>query len=100
MISEYVNLAERETLSLEWKLARTSEICNGMKYLAEHKVSAIFKNSRKSKNFFNSMRSDRNCNYNSHFRVPRPLLYPLSYQVNGDWWRVHLTSLRLATNPR
>ena len=38
MISEYANLAERETLSLEWRLARTSEICNGMKYLAEHKI--------------------------------------------------------------
>ena len=38
MMSEYVNLAERETLSLEWKLARASEICNGMKYLAEHKI--------------------------------------------------------------
>ena len=25
---------------------------------------------------------------NSHFRVSRPPLYPLSYRVNGDWWRV------------
>ena len=25
---------------------------------------------------------------NSHLRVSRPPLYPLSYRVNGDWWRV------------
>ena len=25
---------------------------------------------------------------NSHLWVSRPPLYPLSYQVNGDWWRV------------
>ena len=34
--SEYVNL---EALTLEWKLKRTLEICNGMKYLASNKVS-------------------------------------------------------------
>ena len=25
---------------------------------------------------------------NSHLRVSRPPLYPLSYRINGDWWRV------------
>ena len=25
---------------------------------------------------------------NSHLRVSRPPLYPLSYRVIGDWWRV------------
>ena len=25
---------------------------------------------------------------NSHLRVSRPPIYPLSYRVNGDWWRV------------
>ena len=25
---------------------------------------------------------------NSHLRISRPPPYPLSYRVNGDWWRV------------
>ena len=36
--SDYVNL---EGLTLEWKLKRTLEICNGMKYLASNKVSVV-----------------------------------------------------------
>ncbi|CAB3982894.1 fibroblast growth factor receptor, partial [Paramuricea clavata] len=35
---DYVNTANRETLSQEWKQRRTLEICNGMKYLANHKI--------------------------------------------------------------
>ena len=27
-------------------------------------------------------------NERSHLRVSRPPLYPLSYRLNGDWWRV------------
>ena len=38
-VQEYVNL---ETLSLEWKLSRSLEICNGMKFLAKHKVRELF----------------------------------------------------------
>ena len=40
---EYVNTAQSESLSQEWKLRRTLEICNGMEYLAKHKVSVHFK---------------------------------------------------------
>ncbi|CAB3987724.1 fibroblast growth factor receptor homolog 1 [Paramuricea clavata] len=35
---DYVNTANKETLSQEWKQSRTLEICNGMKYLANHKI--------------------------------------------------------------
>ncbi|XP_028404316.1 tyrosine-protein kinase abl-1-like isoform X2 [Dendronephthya gigantea] len=37
-IPEYVNLEKRETLSLEWKLRCTLEICRGMEYLAKNKI--------------------------------------------------------------
>lgn len=34
----YVNKAARRALSLEWKLQRTLEICNGMKFLSSQKI--------------------------------------------------------------
>jgi serine/threonine protein kinase len=40
----YVNIvADGEiVMTLEWKQSRVLEICNGMKYLAKHRVRACF----------------------------------------------------------